>query len=171
MKILLLLLLAMPPAGAQMLDSEKCGAALRVPAGWEVAIHGDESDLVPVGGSTTRLPRRIHLVFSKYQDGTIVEAINHEIDAISERSKAKGGSSNDRNNLFAIRPVQTTAGLPGFVAEFAWKTPAGPSFSINKFYFRNAAGKIFGVCAHVYGDQQVANDFQGVILDNLVLMP
>lgn len=168
--VVVVLMLGAGPAFGQMLAGANCKAALRVPPGWEIALNGSGSatDLVPVNAGQQR--QRIHLVLSKYQGGTIEDAINREIDSVTARSGGRG-SSNDRSNLSAIKPVQTTAGLPGFVAEFGGQGPAGWYFWINKFYFRNADGKIFCVCAHVYGDRQAANDFQGTILDNLLLAP
>lgn len=142
-------------------------ATLTIPKGWTARAERASMFIYPpVNAAKGEPQRRIHLAPSRHQAGTLEDAMNADMDAIAERSP-EWGSWNDRNHLLGTRVVVTRSGMEGLAAEFGWKIEGRRKFSINKFYFRDAAGTIFVVCAHVYGGEDTGADFEKIVREGL----
>jgi len=124
--------------------------------------------MYPPQNTEGNLKRRIHIALARGQSGSLEDAMNSEIDVISQRAPA-WGSWNDRSHLLGTHTVVTRSGIKGLAAEFGWKIEGKKKYSINKFYFRNGKEEIFLVCAHVYGDEEINADFEKIILEQLNL--
>jgi hypothetical protein len=164
------------PGFAETLSTERSGAELAVPAGW--TLRTDSVDptipafIAPDSEADEKKPKHeIHIRWPDpvLKDATLDEAVQHSI-AMVEVHNPPHGSSADRNAFLGTTPVKTSGGLEGLAAEFGYKAKDGSiQYTLTKFYFKNREGKIFCVCAHVYGDRKQADTYQEIILQNLAL--
>jgi len=154
---------ALAPAFLSLPDSK---IILSVPKRWTVKDQRDKDGDVgmyspdqPAKG----LPSRIHLARYSEADRTLQSAIDSEIDRIT----ARGPSGNDRRSYKGSTPIKTDSGMQGKRADFYNDEPQGRFYSIVKYYFFDENGKIFRICAHVYGDESRFKDYDQAIIEGL----
>ena len=145
---------------------------LQLPTGWTIKERGEEIGIYSPDQPEKGLPNRVHLSEYLYPEKTLQEAIEAEINRITARSP-KWGSSNDLSNYKGSTPIQTKSGMAGLRANFYIELEKDGSkerqYSIVKYYFFDKAGKIFRVCAHVYGDESRFRTYDEVIIEGLCL--
>ncbi len=142
---------------------------LDAPVGWKIKKANDTS-IYPPTQAIVSSQSRIHLVTIRNATKSLELAVDSKIDLITERSP---GSSNSRSAYKGSIPVQTASGLVGLRADFYTEHIVEgvtvKRYQIAKYYFQDEAGKIFKVCAHVYGDDERMKLFEATILKNLTL--
>lgn len=140
---------------------------LDAPDGWNIKKFNDTSIYPPTQPAHSS-QSRIHLETIRNASKSLKVAVESEIDSITERSPE---SSNARRAYKGSVPVRTASGIVGLRADFYTEhTVEGVTvkrYQIAKYYFQDEAGKIFKVCAHVYGDEERMKMFEATILTNL----
>lgn len=143
---------------------------LTAPDGWTVRSENGEASISPPEQPDSRLRRRIHLSLVAVKSPSLEEAAIAEIERITQRAP-KWGSSNDWRSFKGCVPVRTESGISGIRAGFWEDSPQGHQFSIVKYYFRDEKGRIFRVCAHIYGGETDFVRFESAILKGLGPVP
>ena len=140
---------------------------LNAPDGWNIKKF-DDIGIYPPNQPAHSSQSRIHLETIRNAAESLKVAVESEIDSITERSPE---SSNARRAYKGSVPVETASGIVGLRADFHTEhTVEGVTvrrYQIAKYYFQDEAGKIFKVCAHVYGDEERMKMFEATILANL----
>ncbi|MFT4175986.1 MAG: hypothetical protein QM627_04965 [Luteolibacter sp.] len=170
MRSLFLLLAITVLAHAQdtALKLEGIQATLTTPENWKIGTLENKPVLVPKTQTTPRSTRQhIHFVISRHQADTLEDAMNAEINSITERSP---NSSNAKTYFIDAIPLKTRSGVEGILARFAYPQESGKErlFTNQKFYFRDASGKIVTVCMHVWGDEAAEARYRQLLVENLV---
>ncbi len=88
-----------------------------------------------------------------------------EMDRIEARSGPR--TSNTRKDFLGAVAVKTKSGIEGIRASFGDITNSKGYCGINKYYFRHRDGSIFKVCAHIYGNQALAEKYDAIIMNGL----
>lgn len=146
-----------------------CGAELSLPAEWKVETTDGQQLLMPPEQPKKGLQRKIHLVRVKDQQvSSLQSASDAETASIVARGQNWQGEGY-RKSYRGSKTVTTKSGLEGLRSDFGEDSSGTPRYHIIKYYFRNADGEIFKVCAHVYGPQATLEEFDQLIRDGLRL--
>lgn len=167
--LLQVLLLAVGIAGAHAAEirSDKLGVCLFAPPPWLEKSGEMEVSLVPPDEQQNKQKhRRLHLAIPTNPAGSLEEEMAGEMARCESRAP-KWGSSNTRKDFLGSVAVKTKSGIEGIRASFGNITTSKASFGINKYYFRHRDGSIFKVCAHIYGDQVLADEYDAIIMNGL----
>jgi hypothetical protein len=155
---------ALEPRELALPDSK---ITLSAPDGWDIKKFKDTSIYPPTQPAHSS-QSRMHLETLRKAADSLEAAVEAEIDSITERSPE---SCNARKAYKGSVPVKTDSGIVGLRADFYTEhTVDGITvkrYQIAKYYFKDEAGKIFRVCAHVYGDEPRMKMFEAAILANL----
>jgi hypothetical protein len=135
---------ALEPRELALPDSK---ITLSAPDGWDIKKFKDTSIYPPTQPAHSS-QSRMHLETLRKAADSLEAAVEAEIDSITERSPE---SSN-------ARKAYTEHTVDGITVK---------RYQIAKYYFKDEAGKIFRVCAHVYGDEPRMKMFEAAILANL----
>lgn len=141
---------------------------LLAPPGWRLEPYWNLSGIAPLEKTKPSLRRMIHLQRVVGSPQSLQEAIEAELDRITQISGARG-SYNDRRSYKGSMPVKTASGLEGVHAMFWSDGPKGPRYFVEKYYFFDSNHHVFKVCAHIYGGQAEYERFEKAILDGLYL--
>lgn len=159
-------------APAVLFDIPKVGMALAAPAGWEHNAK-DEFGYVIMPPEDQQSPNRgrklrLHVTSSEAED--LTKQLELGVDRVTEKSP-KGGSA-DRKHFLGAAPVRTVGGIEGVKGAFGTREEDGSiRTTIDKYYFKNEAGKIICVCAYVYGPPELAAEYERIILEGLMYWP
>ncbi len=143
-------------------------AVLLAPPGWRLEQYWNVSGIAPSENTKASRNRKIHFQTVKGAPQSLQEAIDAEIDRVTQISSPRG-SYNDRRSYKGSMPVKTASGLEGLHAMFWSDGPEGPRYLVEKYYFFDANHHVFKVCAHIYGGQTEYERFEKAILDGLYL--
>ncbi|MFT3992075.1 MAG: hypothetical protein QM680_11755 [Luteolibacter sp.] len=150
------------------LKSENIHASITVPANWELGTLENQPVLIPKGTDAQKSPRlHIHFFISRHQSGTLEDAMNAEINGITEKNP---DSSNAKAYFLGAIPLKTRSGIDGILARFAYPQEPGKGrlFTNQKFYFKDTSGKIVTVCMHVWSNETAAAQYQQFLIENLI---
>ena len=111
--------------------------------------------------------RKIHIVIPRERFNSLEDAMNQEMDHIDTRQHASPFYGNGRKSFIQADQFQTDSGIVGLRAYFGTKDGKEIYYEINKYYFLHQDGSIFKVCAHVYGNQLIADEFDEIIKKGL----
>lgn len=149
------------------------GIALTVPDGWTHKDDPNEFGFVLVPPSDQLGPNKLRKVcahLSGHHGTDLAEELELAIQKVTETAPAWGAST-DRKSFLGSSEVRTAGGLVGLKGSFGYKQSDGTlRTTIDKYYFRNQAGKIFCVCAYVYGPRELAQSYEDIILQGLTLL-
>lgn len=165
---LAVLLLGVPGiTPAAQVEDVTIGVSLTALPPWEeMPVEGGKY-LIPLpDGDRASKMRKIHLVVPREQAKTLEEALDQEIASIDQRPH-QTPYGNGRKNFLGATSFRTESGIEGLCALFGRKGEDGTHYDINKYYFRHKDGSIFKVCAHVYGDQPLAGEYDRIIKQGL----
>ena len=166
--LLQVFLLAVGIAGTQAAEirADKIGVCLLAPPLWQEKSAEKEVSLVPPDErQNAQKRRRLHLAIPASPASSLEEEMYGEMDRIGGRSGQ--GTSNTRKDFHGAVAVKTQSGIEGIRASFGDITTSKAYFGINKYYFRHRDGSIFKVCAHVYGDQTLTEEYDAIIMNGL----
>lgn len=136
--------------------------------GWSIKDKKGEIGIYPSEQSPDQPSIRIHFARIQTDATSLQEAIDKEIDRVTEHSP-KWGSSCDRRSYKGSIAVRTVSGMEGLRANFWYDHPTGRRYVILKYYFFDEHGKIFKVCSHIEGDQKRFEQFESAILKGLFI--
>jgi hypothetical protein len=140
---------------------------LSAPDGWDIKKFDDISIYPPID-PTHSSQSRIHLETLSKRSESLKDALEAEINSITERSPE---SSNARRTYKGSVPVKTASGLEGLRADFYTEHKVDEvtvkRYQIIKYYFHDEDGRIIKVCSHVYGDEERMKEFDAIIMKNL----
>lgn len=163
----LLILMAITCVRAAEVTIDKVGVCLVALPPWQEKSDEKEVSLVPPDEKQNdQKRRRLHLVLPANPSNSLEEEMYGEMDRCDARAP-KWGSSNGRKGFLSATPVQTKGGIQGIRASFGDITTSKTYYGINKYYFWHRNGSIFKVCAHVYGDQSLADEFDAIVMNGL----
>lgn len=142
---------------------------LRAPTDWAIRkMYGDLS-LFPPDNPEQGSPSRIHIIRTREAADSLQEAIEAELDSITKRSP---GSGNSREHYKGSVAVKTASGIQGLRADFYFEVTRDgittKRYQVLKYYFLDEKGKVFKICAHIYGDEAKFKRYESLILDNLL---
>lgn len=155
---------ALEPRELALPDSK---ITLSAPDGWDIKKFNDTS-IYPPTQPAHSTQSRIHLETVRNAAESLEAAVEAEIELITERSPE---SSNARKAYKGSIPVKAASGLVGLRADFYTEQTVDEvtvkHYQVIKYYFQDEAGKMFKVCAHVYGNEERMKNFEETILQNL----
>lgn len=143
-------------------------AVLLAPSGWRLEPFWNLSGIAPSEKTKSSLTRKIHFQTVRGSPQSLQEAIDAELDRLTELSGPRG-SYNDRRAYKGSVPVKTASGLEGLHATFYGETPEGRRYFVEKYYFFDTSHRVFEVCAHIYGGQAEFERFERAIVEGLYL--
>ena len=155
---------------AVLFDIPEIGVSLAAPEGWEHNAKDDFGYVVvpPEGQQAPNGVRKIRLHVTSSEAGDLTKQLELGIDRATEKSPK--GSSADRKHFLGASPVRTAGGIEGVKGAFGTREEDGSIRpTINKYYFKNKAGKIICVYAYVYGPAEFAAEYERIILEGLVV--
>jgi hypothetical protein len=154
-------------AHAAEMQIDKIGVCLFAPSPWqEKSVEKDVSLVPPDERQNAQKRRRLHLVLPTNPADSLEEEMYREMDRCDARAR-QWGSSSGRKGFLAAAPVKTKSGIEGIRASFGDISPGKTFYAINKYYLWHRDGSIFKVCAHVYGDQSLADEYDAIIMNGL----
>ncbi|MEI8311808.1 MAG: hypothetical protein WCH98_13735 [Verrucomicrobiota bacterium] len=171
--LLRVLLLAAGIAGSHAAEIrlDKIGVCLFAPPPWQEKTVEKEVSLVPPDErQNAQKRRRLHLAIPASPASpasSLEEEMYAEMDRLDARWGPGTGGSNTRKGFLGAVAVKTKSGIEGIRASFGDITTSMAYYGINKYYFRHRDGSIFKVCAHVYGNQSLADEFDAIIMSGL----
>ena len=108
--------------------------------------------------------RRIHFSSIISPEVSLRTEAFAEMDRMTQRDPR---SSNARLGFIDLTHVQCESGLRGMRADYGWKRGNEIVHTIVKYYFLDQNGKMFKMCAHVYGGKEKRDEYEGYILRGL----
>jgi hypothetical protein len=154
-------------AHAAEIQIKKIGVCLVAPSPWQEKSVEKEVSLVPPDERQNAQKRRhLHIVIPTNPADSLEEEMYREMDRCDARAP-QWGTSNGRKGFLAAPPVKTKSGIEGIRASFGDISPEKTFYAINKYYFWHRDGSILKVCAHVYGDQALADEYDAIIMNGL----
>lgn len=149
------------------------GITLTVPDGWT---HNEEDHfgfgfvlVPPTDQQDHNKNRKIRVHISRHKGKDLAEELERGIEFATQKAP-KWGSSNDRKNFLGSSEVRTETGIPGLKGTFGYKQDGVIRYTVNKYYFRNSADQIICVCAYIFGPQDLAEEYEKIILGSLRLL-
>jgi hypothetical protein len=155
------------PLAAETFVIPDVGLSLTTPGGWE---HEENKSFgYDIALADKQAPQskqrkiRVHVVQDDAKN--LAQALEKMIEVVTKKFP---DSSSTRKYFLGAAEVRTKSGIDGLKGSFGGADENGVMrYSINHYYFKNEAGRIVCVCAYVWGEEDVAKQYEEIILEGL----